>query len=50
MRDGNNSIYNLLPNVLIVNFNVLHMLLKSKISSDEDNDLIITMHGLLGGR
>ena len=46
MRGGDNSRHNLVSNVVTMNLNVLHTLIKSRIANDEDNDLIITIHGL----
>ena len=45
MRGGDDSKYNLVLNVVAVNLNVLDMLMKSGISSDDDGSLIITIHG-----
>ena len=50
MRGGNNSKHNIVPNIVTINLNVLCMLMKSGISSDEDDDLTITMHGYRRGR
>ena len=44
MRGGNNSGHNLVSNVVIVNLNVLHKLMKSGISSDDNSGLNITMY------
>ena len=45
MRGGNIFGHNFVSNVVIVNLNMLHMLIKSGIASDEDSGLIITIHG-----
>ena len=45
MRSGDDSGHNFVSYVVIVHLNVLCMLMKGGISSDEDSGLIITMHG-----
>ena len=45
MRSGDDYGQNLFSHVLLVNLNVLCTLMKSGIDGDEDNSLIITMHG-----
>ena len=45
MRGGNDSEHNLIPNVVAINLNVLRMLMKGGIVLDEDNGLIIAIHG-----
>ena len=44
MRGRDDSAQNFLINVVTVNLNVLRMLMKSGISSDEDTNLIIIMY------
>ena len=44
MRGRNNTGYKLVPNVVIVNLNVLCTLMKSGIANDEDSCLTITIH------
>ena len=50
MRGGNDSGHNLFPNVVTINLNVLCTLMKSGIDSDEDNGLIMAMHGHWRGK
>ena len=50
MRGGDSSGHNLVLNVVTINLNVLLMLVKSGIASDEDNGLIIIMDGHWRGR
>ena len=47
MRGGDDVKQNLVSNIAVVYLNIFHMLIKSKIVSDEDSSLIITMYGLL---
>ena len=44
MRGGDNSRHNLVLNIVIINLNVLHMLMKGGLANDKDNSLIIIIH------
>ena len=49
MRRENNSIHNLVHNIVIVNLNMLCMLMTGVISSNEDRGLIIQCMGIREG-
>ena len=45
MRGGNNSGHNLVLNVVTINHNMLHTLMKSGIAGNKYSGFIITVHG-----